>query len=97
MEHLQECALCRILLKVPQIVVSPVAGGHVYLHRIRYRFFIQLHLIRDLLPYVSEQCSVQKGKRCTYEVNIDVIIVVADGNIGELYGMIYVLQLYGSK
>ena len=84
MEHLQECVLCRILLEVPRIVVSPVAGGHIHLHGIRYRFCTQLHLIHDLLPYVSGQCSVQKGKGCTYKVNIDVKIVVTERNIGEL-------------
>lgn len=97
MKHLQDCVLCRILLKIPRIVVSPVAGGHIYLHRIRYSFFIQLHLILDLLPYMSGQCSAQKGKGCTYKVNIDVKIVAADRNIGELYGMVFVLQIYGSK
>lgn len=54
MEHLQECALCRIILEVPQIIVSPVAGGYPNLYRIRYRFFMQLHLVRDLLPHASE-------------------------------------------
>ncbi len=67
------------------------------MHRIRYRFFIQLHLIHDLLPHVSRQCNLQKDKGCTYKVNIDVIIVVAEGNIGELNGMISVLQVSGSK
>lgn len=97
MKHLQECALYRIFLKVPQIVVGPVAGGHIYWHRIRYRFFVQLHLIRDLLPHVSGQYNLQKDKPWTYKVNIDVKVAGADGNIGELYGMIFVLQLHGSK
>jgi hypothetical protein len=97
MEHLQECALCRIFPKVPQTVVSPVAGGHINLHRICYRFFIQLHLIGDLLPHVSEQCSLQTSKVCTYKVNIDKRIIGTEGNIGELYGMLSVLQSCSSK
>lgn len=34
---------------------------------------------------------------CAYKINIDVIIVGADGNIGELYRMASILQPSGSK
>lgn len=97
MENLQEGALCRVILKAPRLIVSPVVGGHVNLHRILAGFLIQLHLIGDLLPRVLDQCSLQKGEACTYKINIDVIMVGTDGDIGEHHRMGCVLQLPDSK
>ena len=90
MKNLQGCVLCCTIRKAPRLVVSPVAGGHVNLYT--DGVFIQLNLIGDLLPRTSEQCSFQiKGKECTYEINIKVLMGLTQGHIGEHYGMLSVL------
>jgi hypothetical protein len=40
----------------------------------------------------QSSAAFKRVRACTYEVNIDVIIVGADRNIGELYGMVSILQ-----